>query len=319
MFITKSSEAYINPVLTKLLVYYKQYGFVGDKLAPIVDVGEEAENGTFFKFDGTVTGKSNLQSTLEFQRAYGAKAATVNWDLTTDTYSCIEYSAEKAIDWREFKQWKGREFDLAAVTQRIIMDLLLLSYEIRIATKFTTTSNYPSSSYYTSLSGTQCWDDHVNSDPEGVIETAREQVSLYGDEANTIAVPVNVWRTIRRHPAIRALVNDTDSSQLTEDGFPKKIFGLNAVYPGARRNTAQIGATETLARIWSDNVWVGVVSPTPSKMDISFAYTFAAQGMKTETYEDKSRKSDVVRVQHGIYDEKIVASNCGYLIQNTLT
>jgi len=310
MYITRSDEATLHPVLQNLLIQYPQNGLVALELAPVVEV--EDEEGNFLKFN-----PDTLQGGVEDLRAMGQQANSLDWKVTKDTYACEEYALEKAMDWRELKKYQ-KFLDLAKTNQEVLSEVLLTNREVRIATLLTTTANYYSSSYYTSLSGTQCWDDFTNSDPEADVETAREQVSLNAAEPNTISIPINIWRKIRRHPAIRALVKDTDASQLTLDGFPKRLFGMNASYPGARQNTAAPGVTEAITRIWSDNVWVGVVNPRPSKETMSFAYTFQVQGMLSETYEDKKRKSDVVRITVGIEDSKIVCNKAGYIIKNVL-
>jgi len=61
---------------------------------------------------------------------------------SNDTYSCVEYPAEKPIVWHEIKQLERKEFDSVAAAQRITMDLLLLAYEVRVATEFTTAPDY---------------------------------------------------------------------------------------------------------------------------------------------------------------------------------
>lgn len=313
MFITQSDEAKVHPVLTKLAIAYPQQGLVAEKLAPPIDVGEENEDGTYFVFD-----KTNLSGVYDDIRALGSRASTFDWKVSTASYHCEEHTLEKPIDWREFKKWK-KYLDLAKTTQEIELELLLLNYDKRIAELFTDTSNYFSSDYYETLSGTAQWSDYVNSDPEGNVEDAREQVALGAAEPNTIAIPVKVWRKIRRHPSIRALMKEQDSRQLTEDGFPARLWGMKAVYPGARQNTAMPGVSEVIERIWGHNVWIGVVNPRPSKRTMSFAYTLRAQGMLVETYEDKPKKSDVVRVQHQISDERIVANTAGYLIKDVIS
>ena len=314
MFITKTNQAAINPVLTKLAIAYPQQGLIAEKICPPVDVGEDNEDGTYFIFD-----KTNIQGGYEDVRALGTRAATFDWQLETATYHCEEHTLEKPIDWREFKQWK-KYLDVAVTTQEITLELLLLNYEVRVAELFTTIAPYAAlpTSHTLALGVGTIWSDFINSDPEGAVETAREQIALDAAEPNTIIIPVAVWRTIRRHPAIRGLIREMDSRQLTEDGFPARLFGLRAVYPGARQNTVMPGATESIARIWADNVWIGVVNPRPTKRTLSFAYTFRAKGMQVETYEDRPKKSDIVRVQHQISDENIVAQAAGWLYTNVI-
>ncbi|MBU0846372.1 hypothetical protein KKH23_04225 [Patescibacteria group bacterium] len=312
MFITKTNEAFINPVLTKLALAYPQQGLVADKLAPKVDVGEGNEDGTYFEFD-----KSNLQEGIEDIRALGARATTYDWMLSLATYHCDEHTLEKSIDWREFKKYK-KYLDVAVTTQEITLELLLLNYEIRVASLFTTIANYATSGNTTALAGATMWSDFVNSDPEGAIETAREAIALGAAEPNTIAIPVTVWRTLRRHPAIRSLMKEPDSRLMTDDGFPKRLFGLNAVFPGARQNITMPRVAENITRVWGNNVWIGIVNPRPSKRTMSFAYTFITEGMKVETYEDKPKKSDVLRIQHQISAEKILTDYAGYLYTNVI-
>ena len=313
MFITKTDAAQIHPVLTKMAIAYPQNGLVGSKLAPYVDVGDGEEDGTYFKFD-----KTNLRSTYEDIRALGTRAGTFDWKVSTDTYHCEEHTLEKAIDWREFKKWK-KYMDLAVTTQELTLELLLLNYEIRIADLFITTGTYASAAYYSALAGGNMWDDFVNSDPEGDIEDAREQISLNAAESNTIAIPTTVWRVVRRHPAIRALMREQDSRQLTDDGFPRRLFGLNAVFPGAREITTMPGVAEAVSRVWAKNVWIGIVNPRPTKKTMSFAYTLRSGGLQAETYEDKPKKSDVIRVQHQVSDEKCVCNTAGFLYQTVIS
>lgn len=312
MFIAKDDEAKINPVLTTLSIAYPQTGLVAEDIFPVANVDEDQEDGTYFLFD-----KSNLQGGIDDRRALGAPASTFDWKLKDDSYHCEEHTLEKPIDWREFKKFK-RYLDLAKTTMEIALEILLLNREARVADICCSESTYPNADHYITLAGTEKFSDFVNSDPEGVIEDARDRVSLDAAEPNTIAVPINVWRTIRRHPAIRSLMKEPDSRQLTEDGFPKRLWGMKAIFPGARQNTVMPGASENIARVWGNKIWLGVVNPRPALRVMSFGYTIRSDGQKVETYEDKKRKSDVVRVQHQIACEKVVCSYAGYLIEDVL-
>lgn len=311
MFITKADEFVIHPVLQELAIHYPLNGLIAHLICPKVTVSSGDLEGYYFTFD-----KANIQSGLDDLRAFGDRASSFDWKLSKSSYACEEHSKEKAIDWREFRKW-AKYLDVAKVTQEVGLEILLTNYEKRVADLITTTGNYSSSSYYTTLTGTNQWSDHVNSDPEGDVETAREQVALNAVEPTTISVPVQVWRNIRRHPAIRAMILE-GNQQLTEDGFPAKLFGLKALYPGSRHVSTMPGLTEVLARIWSDSVWIGVVNPRPTRRTMSFAYTIVEEGLKSEVYEDKPCKSDVVRIQHQVSDELVVCNTAGYLIQDTL-
>ncbi|KKK96833.1 hypothetical protein LCGC14_2658800, partial [marine sediment metagenome] len=144
-------------------------------------------------------------------------------------------------------------------------------------------------------------------------------VALSGFEPNTIMVPVTTWRKIRQHPEIRALIKQLESRDLvTDDLILPSLFGLELVVPGARSVTSLPGATEAIARVWGDFVWIGYVNKkaNPVKMDPTFAYTFQAAGRKTETFMD--RKNEIIDVQYDIAQEKITAAASGFLLTDVI-
>lgn len=315
-FIATSDIPKTNAILNELAIQYPNSGFVANKVCPVVDVGEENESGNYYVFD-----KANLNKNIEDIRAMGARANSPEpWNQTIASYFAKEHSLELPIDRREFKQYKNREMDLGKSVTEFLLGLQSINYENRVATLLTATANYASSSYYSTLSGTSQWSDFVNSDPEAAIEVAREQVALNGAEPNTILMSASTWRKVRQHPQMRALIKTTDSKLLTDELMPPSLFGLELVVAGARNVTSLPGASETLARIWTDYVWIGAVNKrtNPTKRELSFAYTIQAKGRMVETYVDEARKSEIVRVTHSISDEKVVCNTAGYLYIDVL-
>lgn len=315
-FIAVSDIPKSNAVLKELAVQFPNTGFIADKVCPIIDVGEENESGNYYVFD-----KLNLSGVQEDVRAMGARAnAPEPFSQSVASYFCKEHVLELPIDRREFKQYRNREMDLGKTVTEFLTGLQLINFEKRVATLLTTTANYLSSSHYSTLSGSTQWSDFVNSDPEAAVETAREVVALAAGEPNVIAMSIATWRKIRQHPQIRALIKATDNKLLTDELMPPSLFGLQLVVAGCRNVSSLPGATETLARIWSDYVWIGLVNtkPRPDKRELSFGYTIQAKGRNVETYIDEPRKSEVVRVMHGITDEKVVCNSAGYLYSDVL-
>lgn len=312
-FIAISTTPQTNKLLSQLSVGFPNQGFVADKVCPIVDVGADAEQGVYFEWD-----KYYLNSTVEDMRAIrGHSNEPDDPTVTEKTYNAIAHSLAKPIDPREFKQHKNKELKLAESIQEGLLSLLMVKKEKRVATLFTTAANYGSNNKETLTGGDQ-WSDFVNSDPEGKIEDAREVVALSGFEPNTILIPITTWRKIRQHPQIRALIKSLDSKLLTDDLIVPSIFGLDLVVPGSRSVTSLPGATEAIARIWGDFVWMGYVNKksNPVKMDPTFAYTFQAEGRKTETFKD--RKNEIIDVQYDIADEKITAAASGFLFTDVI-
>ena len=312
-FIAISTTPQTNKLLSQLSVGFPNYGFAADKLCPVVDVGEDAEQGVYFSWD-----KFYLNSTVEDVRAVrGHSNEPDDPTVTENTYNAVAHSLAKPIDPREFKQHKNKELKLAESIQEGLLSLLLIKKENRVATLLTTAANY-ASDHKETLTGGDQWSDFINSDPEAKIEEAREVVALSGFEPNTIMVPVTTWRKIRQHPQIRALIKNLDSKLLTDDMIVPSLFGLELVVPGGRNVTSLPGATEAIARIWGDFVWIGYVNKkaNPVKMDPTFAYTFQAAGRKTETFKD--RKNEIIDVQFDIAVEKITAAVSGFLLTDVI-
>ncbi len=312
-FIAISTTPQTNKLLSQLSIGFPNYGFIADKICPIVDVGEDAEQGVYFEWD-----KYYLNSTVEDVRAIrGHSNEPDDPTVIEKTYNALAHSLAKPIDPREFKQHKNKELKLVQAIQDGLLSLLLIKKEKRVANLFLTAANYDSGNKET-LSGSNQWSDFINSDPEAKIESSRETVALSGFEPNTIMIPINTWRKIRQHPQIRALIKSLDSKLLTDDMIVPALFGLELVVPGSRSVTSLPGATESLSRIWGDFVWIGFINKkgSPVKMDPSFAYTFQASGRKTETFMD--RRNEVIDVQFDIAVEKITAKASGFLLSDVL-
>ena len=312
-FIAVSSTPQTNKLLSQLSVGFPNGGFVADELCPVIDVGADAEQGVYFSWD-----KYYLNSTVEDVRTIrGHSNEPQDPTVSENTYSAVAHSLAKPIDPREFKQHKNKELKLAESIQEGLLSLLMIKKEKRVADLFTTAGNY-ASDHKSTLSGTSQWSDFVNSDPEAAIETSREVVALAGFEPNTIMIPITTWRKIRQHPQIRALIKSLDSKLLTDDMIVPSLFGLDLVVPGSRNVTSLPGATEAIGRIWGDYVWIGYVNKksNPVKMDLTFAYTFQAEGRKTETFKD--RKNEIIDVQFDIAVEKITAAASGYLYTDVI-
>jgi hypothetical protein len=313
-FIAISTTPQTNKLLSQLSVGFPNYGFVADKLCPIIDVGEDAEQGVYFSWD-----KYYLNETVEDVRTIRGHSNEPDDPVVSEnTYNAIAHSLAKPIDPRDFKQHKNKELKLVQSIQEGLLSLLLIKKENRVATLFTTAGNYGGSNKETLTGGNQ-WSDFINSSPEAKIESSREVVAISGFEPNTIMIPVVTWRKIRQHPEIRALIKQLESRDLiTDDLILPSLFGLELVVPGARSVTSLPGATEAIARIWGDFVWIGYVNKkkSPVKMDPTFAYTFQAAGRKTETFMD--RRNEIIDVQFDIAEEKITAAASGFLLSDVL-
>lgn len=315
-FIAISTTPQTNKLLSQLAVGFPNDGFIADKMCPIIDVGEDAEQGVYFSWD-----KYYLNSNVEDVRAIRGDSNEPDDPVVSEnTYSAKAHSLLKPIDPRDFKQHKNKELKMVESIQEGLLSLLQIKKEKRVANLFLTAGNYTSTHKQTlnNTTGKYQWDDFINSDPEGKIEEVREIVAIDGFEPNTIEIPIVTWRKIRQHPQIRALIKSLDSKLLTDDMIVPSLFGLELVVPGAKSVTSLPGATEAISRIWGDFIWIGYINKkaSPTRLDPTFAYTFQAAGRDVKTYQEK--RNEVIDVQFDIAQEVITAAASGYLITDVI-
>lgn len=307
--ITDLAEAYNPP---------DQY-FVADQLLPRLSV-----EGTRFAYLTFDTIRQRLLN--DIQRAPGADVNEVEWDVTENTDMTKERAVSALIDRKTV-----RDFGRAVAEERAVQAVrtqILLQSENRAKDLLQTTGNYPSSSYYTTLSAsTDKWDDFENSDPEDDVRTGIDQIlSEATVMPNTICIPWEVATKFAQHPVIRDLqVRDgggNSSSALAMNdraGLPSSMWGLNVVVPKVTYVSSNAGATETNAFMWGKSVWIGYVTSTPSVTLPSFGYNFTAL---TQTFSmGNTGRAGGGEFVEGYEDQvyKVVGQRMGYLIQTVVT
>lgn len=294
-------------VLTSISVAYKNTGFVGDLIMPKVKVKKESD--TYYIYGRE---KFKIQDTL---RAVRSDYKRIDWTVTTDTYRCHEYGLEQLIDDRE-KDNADDPLDLEIDATETVTDMIMVDREKRIADLLTTAANFTN---YTTLSGTDQWDDYTNSDPMDDIETARNAINAAtGLMPNAMVIPNEVYIKLRHHPQLLERIKYTQKGVVTVD-LLKTLFEIENIWIAySLYDTATEGQTVSLSRIWGKHVLMAYVTPRPGIRKMSLGYSFFTKNRITEKYREGKKNSDVVRVRE-IIDEKLVAETAAYLIRSAVS
>jgi hypothetical protein len=288
--------------------------FVADEFAPVLPV-----DGTRFAYHTFDTIRQRILQ--DNTRAPGGDVNEVRWDVTENTGMTVERALQSAIDRKTVRDF-GRSIaeDRA---MRAVKDNMLIQREERIRALIQTEANYPSSSYYTTLTGTSQWSDLENSDPEDDVRTAIEQVlSASGLLPNKIMIPYEVANKLVQHPVIKdVMIRDTRGSQSEAfkndpnvNGLPSELWGLSVGVPKVTYVDSNPGQTESQAFLWGKKVWIGYVNSQPSVDTPSFAYQFTAQGLQVGI--GNSNIAGGGEYVEGVEDDlqKVVGTRMGYLI-----
>jgi hypothetical protein len=300
-------DTHVDAILTNISIAYKNASFIADKIFPIVPVKKESDK--YFKYGKE---RFNLPETI---RAPKTRSKEIDWAVSTDNYSCEEYALSIAIDDRE-RENADNPIDLDTDSTEIVTDILQLGYEKRVADIVTNAANYPVGHKKT-LAGTSQWSDTANSTPVRDVEDSKKALEDVGLVANTIILPNSVFHKLKENGDIIERIKYSERGIVTLD-LLKSLFDVENIYlANSKYNTANPGQSPSLTDVWTDNVWIGYVAKKTSLKQLTFGYTFRARKFEVRRWREDDRHSDVIEPSV-VQDEKLVAADAGYLIQDAL-
>ncbi len=327
-------ELYSDPILTGFSTGYQDETLYANRLFPITPV--RTKSGRYRVYD-----RSNWMI-YPSRREPGTIANEVRggkW--SEDTFFVKEHSLQSPIHDEEYQELQsqggladavfggGLQLDPKRDATELITRSIMLEWEQKVANSMRNSANYPGNHTVT-LAGAQQWSDYTGgtastSNPVSDLKTAALRVYLdTGRWPNTAIFPVDSLGVIENHPRVvdrfKAFnLTAPDAWQaLMSVPSPGNIFIVDSKYNSADN----IDATENIVSFWGQDVWVGLVDPTPGQKTKTFGKTFAwvypdGTVRPTDNWYEKNRKSDIVRVSQN-YDLKIVSSVAGYLIKNAV-
>jgi len=304
-----SNDLYIDPLLSEMAIGYRPEGHIADMIMPIVTVGKQS--GIYTVFD---RGDRLRQRTTA--RAPGQEANMIEQEVGTGTYYANNYALKAPVT-IEDRANADPIFLNGIINGRteLVLDSLLLDYELRVANLVTSGSNVGSSAGVNSA-----WNGA--GDPLGDINAAIDNVHYSnGVMPNRVAFGIEAWKSFRRDSTVRNLIFGTNNG----GGYPNtsqvsQLLDIPNIYVGgAFQNTGDKGLTEALSTIWKDKVLVYYApeSPTIERPSAFYSFRWADAGLPNMQVErhpfDSRKKSEEVEV--GYYqDEVITASTYAFLL-----
>lgn len=304
----------VNPILTQVLIGYKNHLFGWSELFPRVPV--LLPSGTIIRFDNS--------DWVEFDTRKEANSNTNHrfFTFSGDTYSCDKHRliGDLPKDHVRDAANMGIPYRLEERAATGTYNSILFKREIAAATIATTASNYDSSHKIT-LAGNDQW-SHNGSDIIGQVNTGRSVVQLDTGMFPNMGV-------FGYDAFIAAYNNAQIVERYSQNTKPDELNGIEAqaqvlaavlgldriIVAQALKKDAQ---TNTVTRIGgSDSV---VLAYVPDEGDIytpSYGYTYGLEGypLVEEMYEDRDKDSYCYPVK----DEFVVAltgPGGGYLISD---
>lgn len=327
-------QLYIDPILTGFSVGYQEQTLYGTRLAPEMRVG--AKSGRYRVFD------RSHWLIYRSRREPGTVARTIQprkW--SEDTYKTQQHALKQLITDEERRELASQGGLADAVfggsldinpEQEAVEDTagsLLREHEQLVASRFRNTANY-AAGHTTALAGAAKWSDYTGgtastSNPVADIRTAAFKVYLdTGRWPNTMIIPVDALGVIEQHPRV---VDRFKNFSLAEPEAWKALINVpapeNFFIVDSKYNAAQnVDAAESISSFWGQDVWIGLVDPTPGQKTKTFAKTFVypqpdGSIRAVDSWRDNDLRGDWYRTFYE-YDVKIVSNVAGYLIQTAV-
>jgi len=300
------NNVHVDAILSNISIKYSNAAYVGLQLMPVVPVKKESDKYYIYN---SKADRFRIPTTL---RAPKTESKTVDWKTTTDTYQCEEHALNDLIDDRE-RNNADKPINPEVDTVEFLTDIIELAQEKRIVDLLTGASMTHNATIAVK------WEDYVNSDPIGDIETGKQDVhSRIFREPNTLLLGKSVYDKLKHHPDILDRIKYVQKAVATED-LMASILGVDKVVVGkAGYNTKKEGQTAVYDYLWGKYALLAYVEPRPGIKKFSLGYTFKVGNNIVRRARMETKHSDWFEPSM-IVDEKLVCVDCSYLMKACIT
>jgi len=307
------SSLHTDSRLSNLSVQYKNEDMIWRNILPVIRVGKRSDIFTVYD-------KADSYRKTNDDLGPKSNANEADWGTSTDNYSVKDHGL---ADWvaQETIDNADRPIGPLVDTNDFLNNNLDINQEKRVSDLVFNTATYPAGNKVT-LSGTGQWGGTAD-DPIGDIQTAIETCFM---RANTLILGVETWLVLRKLPEILDAVKSSTRFQGSPGGLatPAEVSGLfevpNILIGRGRYITSKIGQSDVFSRLWGKHMSALHVKSLPGIKTITFGGTFV------ESERQTLRDFDVKKGVKGAHyvkvawnsDEKIIASDLGYMIENAV-
>lgn len=307
----KSSQLHRNTPLENVSLAYTPFGYIADDLSPKVNV--EKESNLYYVYSKDTMG---LPETI---RGDGAESNQANFNLSTASYVLEEHSLHEDITDRQ-RGNVDKAIKLDIDVTEYLTGIIKLRREKDLRDIVQTATNWANT---TSLTSTLAWSANTTtSNPITLVDSVSTVILLNASKnPNTMVLNDQAFNAAKEHTSIVDRVKYTSAQSVTESLLASlfnipKVLKASVVY-----STNDEGLADATARVWNDSVWVGYIEPLPGLKKLTALATFWKNNtgfpQMVKRWREEKIGADRVEVS-AMFQNKIVASDCGYLIVDTV-
>lgn len=299
-------------VLSNLSIKYRNDAMIWPLIMPLIKVNKRSD--IYYVYN-----KEDSYKLVDDAMGATSVANEATWGVADQNYSVKDHGLG---DWVSQAEIDNADNPLQPEidTNDFLNMCLDVAQEKRVVDIAFSAASYPSGNK-TQLSGTSQLGGSAD-DPIGVVETA---VEACFQRANTLVFGLDAWKVFRKLPeivtAIKAMAGVTlDSGRVSAADVAASLKVERVLIGRARYNSAKQGQTASYVRLWGKHIAALYVDPNPGIKSVTFGGTF------TETPRYTARDFDPKRGLKGSHyirpawnsDEKLIASDCGYFIEDAV-
>lgn len=304
---------HIDGALTNFSLQYRNEAFIWPEVMPSVKVNHRSDK--YF-----VYGKDQRFRIPDDKIGPKSMANEIELEVSEDNYSVTDHSLSGWVTKAEEDNADAPLSPQLDVTQ-FVAERLHLAQEKRVADKVFNSANYPTANKV-ALSGASQWGG-ASQDPLNDILTGLDTAFM---RPNVIVFGAEAWKVFRTSAKVLDAVKSGSRVQAAAGGMATapevaNLFEVDKIIIGRARYTAsKQGQTATYSRLWGKHCALLYVAKEPTVRSVTFGLTFAEMSFSTmKSFDDKRGIKGATYIKTAWNsDEKIVASDVGYFIQDAV-
>jgi hypothetical protein len=298
-------QSHLDVALTNVSVAYQNAAYIFDQVFPTIPVAKQTNKYFVFPKAAWYRDETGV-------RAPGTRAPRATYDLSTDSYVCLERALAHPVPDEVVENSDDPLRPLVRGTN-YVTDQLMKKQEMDVLDLVFGTG------WSSSATPSPTWDNDT-ADPLGDIETGMNTVALaIGREPNVAVIGRGLWRYIKNHPdivdRIKGGATGGNPALVTTQNFAALIEMEKVLIARSIKDTGLEGAASSISYIGGNHMWLGYVTGSAALDEPSAGYLYQWKGREVNRYREDQEHQDVVEALAS-WDVKVTASDAAYLIKS---
>ena len=295
----------ISKALTNLTINYTNGQFIAQDI--LKDIPVQSESDQYYVFS------SDRQLPIT-NRANGALANMVTWEVSTSTYNLTEHSLKDVITKRDMNNAES-QLQLRKVTIENLAEKILLRQEYEAHKVLFTTTTFSSNGTLTSATSMR-YVTTTSAPIQQALSASSVILRDSGMKPNKIATNFHGFMSLKEN------LNVIDRFKYTQRGILTKellaaAFDVDEFHVGTcSYNPAKEGEDLSMTTVWGSDFLIGYFAPAPGLRTRTSASIFRQRmfgsPMTVKNWKSDDIDGEYIEVQ-SMYQVKAIATSCAYL------